>query len=127
MKKFFYTLTAGALSMLPSIALAQNPTTDTQVNPPTGAGETIYTLLQRVANTLLGISAVVAVIFLIIGGLRYVISAGNADSVETAKNTVLYSVIGLVIILLAFVIVNIITKLVGGSISAPTSGALINQ
>ncbi|KKR27950.1 MAG: hypothetical protein UT60_C0031G0001, partial [candidate division CPR2 bacterium GW2011_GWD2_39_7] len=71
-------------------------------------------ILNYVVTLLLSVSAIIAVIFLIIGGLRYVISAGNADSVESAKNTILYSVIGLIIILLAYVIVKIVINLVGG-------------
>ncbi|KKR18376.1 MAG: hypothetical protein UU65_C0002G0189 [candidate division CPR2 bacterium GW2011_GWC1_41_48] len=115
MKKYYYRFIAGALMFLPSIAFA-----DPQ-NIPEGVGfaskkewNTIYDILNYVVTLLLSVSAIIAVIFLIIGGLRYVISAGNADSVESAKNTILYSVIGLIIILLAYVIVKIVINLVGG-------------
>lgn len=51
---------------------------------------------------------VVAIVMIIIGGIRYATSGGNADKVKTAKNTILYAVIGLAVALLALVIVNLV-------------------
>jgi hypothetical protein len=45
---------------------------------------------------------------IILGALRYVISAGDASKITQAKNTILYAVIGLVVALLAFAIVNFV-------------------
>ena len=59
-------------------------------------------------NTILYIVGIVAVIMLIIGGIRYVVSGGDAKKVTDAKNTVLYAIIGLVICFLAFAIVNFV-------------------
>ena len=47
-------------------------------------------------------------IMLIIGGIKYVVSGGDAKKVTDAKNTVLYAIIGLVIAFLAFAIVNFV-------------------
>ena len=45
---------------------------------------------------------------LIIGGFRYVLSNGNEKSVTAAKDTILYAIIGVVIALLAFAIINFV-------------------
>ena len=52
---------------------------------------------------------------LIIGGIRYVISGGNSAAVTAAKNTILYAIVGLIIALFAYAIVNfVIGSLTGG-------------
>ena len=56
----------------------------------------------------------VAVLFIIYGGFQYMTAAGNEKQAETAKQTLTYAVIGLIVILLATVIV----QLVGSSLSA---------
>src|ERR1035437_7554101 len=67
---------------------------------------------KTVVNTLLEIAGALAVIFLIVGGLKYATSAGDSKRVESAKNTILYAIVGLVITILAYAIVNfVITKL----------------
>ena len=61
-------------------------------------------LLNNVLNTVYLVGGMLAVIVIIVAGYFYVTSSGNATAVEKAKNAILYSVIGLVIILLAFVV-----------------------
>ena len=65
-------------------------------------------VFKQVTNTILYIVGIVAVIMLIIGGIRYVTSGGDSKKVTDAKNTVLYAIIGLVIAFLAFAIVNFV-------------------
>ena len=65
-------------------------------------------VFKQVTNTILYIVGIVAVIMLIIGGIRYVISGGDSKKVTDAKNTVLYAIIGLVVAFLAFAIVNFV-------------------
>ena len=69
-------------------------------------------VFKQVTNTILYIVGIVAVIMLIIGGVRYVISGGDSKKVTDAKNTVLYAIIGLVICFFSYAIVNfVITSL----------------
>ena len=63
---------------------------------------------RQVTNTILYIVGIIAVIMLIIGGIKYVVSGGDSKKVTDAKNTVLYAIIGLVIAFLAFAIVNFV-------------------
>ncbi len=63
---------------------------------------------RQVTNTILYIVGIIAVVMLIIGGIKYVVSGGDSKKVTDAKNTVLYAIIGLVIAFLAFAIVNFV-------------------
>jgi len=75
---------------------------DSQPTELFGAGGVITTI----TNTLLFIVGALAVVMIIIGGLRYVVSGGNATAVSAAKNTILYAIVGLIIAFLAFAAVN---------------------
>ena len=67
---------------------------------------------KQVTNTILYIVGIIAVVMLIIGGVKYLLSGGDAKKVTDAKNTVLYAIIGLVISFFAYAIVNfVITSL----------------
>ena len=82
-------------------------------------------VFRQVTNAILYIVGIVAVIMLIIGGIKYVVSGGDAKKVTDAKNTVLYAIIGLGICFFAFAIVNFVI------LSLPsdqeTTGALIQS
>ncbi len=68
----------------------------------------------RITNTVLLIVGLISVIMLVYGGLRYILSGGDSKKVTDAKNTILYAIIGLIISLLAYAIVNfVITSVVG--------------
>lgn len=65
------------------------------------------TFANIVSTTFLVIGGI-AVLFLVIGAFRYIISNGDQGSITKAKNTILYAVIGLVISMLAFTIVQFV-------------------
>lgn len=75
----------------------------------TGAGS-LGTFINNIINMLLFIIGAVAVIMIIIGGIRYVTSNGDSAQTTSAKNTVLYAVVGLVVALMAFAIVNFVLR-----------------
>jgi hypothetical protein len=75
-------------------------------------------IFHTIANILIFLVGAVAVIMLIIGGLRYVISQGNKEHVSSAKDTILYSVIGIIVAILAYAIVNFVT----GALAPNTGG-----
>lgn len=74
-------------------------------------------IFETIAGTLLYLLGAVAVIMLIIGGFRYVVSGGNSSSVEAAKNTILYAIVGIVIAFLAWAAVDFVVQqlVTGGS------------
>ncbi|MBC7459224.1 hypothetical protein H7200_00745 [Candidatus Saccharibacteria bacterium] len=65
-------------------------------------------IFTTIVNVLLFIIGAISVIMLIIGGIRYTISAGDSGNVTAAKNTILYAIVGLVVAFLAFAIVNFV-------------------
>ncbi len=71
-------------------------------------------IFSRLTNTILLIVGLISVIMLVYGGLRYILSGGDSKKVTDAKNTVLYAIIGLIISLLAFAIVNFVLNSVIG-------------
>lgn len=74
----------------------------------------LMTILNIIINVALGVIGFVAVVMIIMGGIQYTTSSGDAAKVTKAKNTILYGVVGLVIALLAFAIVNFILTNVFG-------------
>ena len=65
-------------------------------------------IFQTVTNVLLFIIGAISVIMLIIGGIRYVVSGGDSSAVTSAKNTILYAVVGIVVAILAYALVNFV-------------------
>ena len=70
--------------------------------------------LAKAINIISIIVGVVAVIMIIFGGFKYITSGGASEKVTTAKNTILYGLIGLIIVALAQVIVKFVLKQTGG-------------
>ncbi len=67
---------------------------------------TVATLI-RIFSWIVGVASV---IMIMVGGFQYVTSGGDSGKVTTAKNTIMYSLIGIVIVVLAQVIVNFVLK-----------------
>ena len=65
-------------------------------------------IFTTITNVLLFIVGAVSVIMIIIGGIRYVISGGNSTHVTAAKNTILYAVVGIIVAMLGYAIVNFV-------------------
>jgi hypothetical protein len=97
-----------------------------QCDPPTGmrcdGARNINDLIRWVINFLLYIVMGIAVLFLIIGGFLYITSAGNQEQADKGKKTVINAVIGIVIVILSWVIVNAVAGAFssgGSSFGAP--------
>lgn len=65
-------------------------------------------VIKTVINVLLFIIGSLSVIMIIVGGIRYVVSNGDSSQITNAKNTIMYAVVGLIIALLAYAIVNFV-------------------
>lgn len=64
--------------------------------------------IKNIVNILLFVIGAVSVIVIIVGGIRYVTSAGDSSGITGAKNTILYAVVGLVVAFMAYAIVNFV-------------------
>jgi quinol-cytochrome oxidoreductase complex cytochrome b subunit len=71
--------------------------------------------VANILNTVFTWVGIIAVIVIIIGGIQYAISQGDPAKVSRAKTTILYAVIGLIVTLLAFAIVNFILEAAKGN------------
>jgi len=83
--------------------------------PPTqgsSEGEALH-IVGNVLNTIYGIVGVLAVVMIVSGGVKYMTSQGDPGRLSAAKNTILYSAIGLVITILAFAITAFVLKALG--------------
>jgi len=93
--------TAAALTILGSVT-------------PALAADDIPTVIGNLQKWLIGILAALATLFLVIGGIRYVVSGGNPGEVEKAKSAFRSAAIGYCLAILAPVIITILQSIVGG-------------
>ena len=73
-------------------------------------GDSLGKMIQTVINILMYILGAVAVVMIVIGGIRYTTSNGDSGAIKSAKDTILYAVIGLVVAILSYSIVNFVIK-----------------
>ena len=109
-KKTLYR-TGGAVAA--TAASAQVALADAVQVPNPIKGGSLGGVLSGIVQSLLIFAAAIAVLFLIIGGFRYVVSTGNPDQVEGAKKTILYAILGLIVIFVAYVLVTLLQDWLG--------------
>lgn len=78
-----------------------------------GRDETSTPIIVNIINLLLTAAAVISVIMIIIGGFKYATSNGDSNKVASAKNTILYAIIGLLVAGFAVVIVTFVKNYFG--------------
>lgn len=90
--------------------------------PGTDSGTSLPNIIRNILIAIIGVVGVIAVIFIIIGGVKYITSSGDSEALRKAKNTILYAVIGLIICVLSFAIVNFtINRIIGSQTSTSDS------
>lgn len=119
-KNFVFPGTLAILFSLPLLAFAQ----DNVQNGLTGirstfgfsggitSATTLKDLIINIIRIMLMFAGIIAVVFVIIGGYMYITSGGNAEQAEKGKNTVVNAIVGIVMIILSYVIINVIVNLV---------------
>lgn len=73
-------------------------------------GGDVKGMTQKLINGLLSVLGAIAVIVIVIGGIRYVTSDGDPGKIKSAKDVILYAVVGLIIAILSYAIVNFILE-----------------
>ncbi len=77
----------------------------------TGATTKVNDIIRTVINIFSFVVGVVSVIMIILGGFKYVTSGGDSNNVSSAKNTIIYALIGLVIVALSqFIVQFVLTR-----------------
>lgn len=111
------TLSGLVLLLLPSVASAAAPVfvADAKSNVcqgiggcPTGGDSALERVIGLAVNVLTIIGGIAAVIMIIVAGIRYINSGGDASKTASAKNALLYAVIGLVVIGMAQIVVRFV-------------------
>ena len=72
-------------------------------------------LITKVLPLVLSIGGFIAVIVIIISGIQFVLSSGNPEAAGAAKNRLVYAIVGFIIIILAFAILQIVDRLFLGN------------
>jgi len=122
LKLAFATLLSSVVILVPSVAMAENvagnlcngvnltDVTDAggtnACKPTTGHG--VQDIATDIINIFSWVVGIISVIMIIYGGFRYITSGGNDAGVKAAKNTILYAVVGLIIVALAQIIVKFV-------------------
>lgn len=127
MKKIITSLAAFALTVLgvgalatataaPAYAVNTTPAGQylTSANA-TGNADNLPSMISTIINFALGVIGLMCVVIIIIGGVTYATSQGDAGKVSKATKTLLYGVVGLVVCLLAFAIVNFVLTGISGT------------
>lgn len=96
-------VSVGAVNVDPLAASCKdNPNSTVCKSSDDNVTDTITTVI----NVLLFIIGIISVIMIIVGGITYAVSAGDATAVGRAKNTILYAIVGLAVAFFAYAIVN---------------------
>ena len=102
-------------------------TSTTDVGSCVGAaeGNTLMDTVGTIINVIIGVIGVVAVVMIVLGGVTFTLSQGDPQKTKRAKDTILYGVVGLIVALLAFAIVNFVLSGIFGGDSEPGAGGVI--
>ena len=124
-RKIAYGAANGLLLLAPAIASAQAPVLPGgggwtgRGNPNAAASElkgtSIYDIIAATLGWLLAILGFIAVMGFVISGILYLTAAGNETQIEKAKNAMTYSIIGVIVALMGYVIITAVSAWLGGS------------
>ena len=119
-KKVAFGAANGLLLLAPAMASAQIPAGQDwggrglvnarSANLPTGS---IYLIIQNTLSWLLGILGFIAVIGFVISGIQYLIAAGDESMIEKAKTNMTYSIVGVIVALMGYVIIQAVGAWLG--------------
>jgi hypothetical protein len=85
---------------------------------PLGNSVTPAELAGRIIKTLLGLSGAAALVVFVYGGMMFMFSGGNAQRVQSAKNTLVYAALGLAIIFASYAILKFVLQVLGNATGA---------
>jgi hypothetical protein len=102
-----------------SIALCNVPEED--------EGDSLMKTVVVIIKAILGVLGLVSVVVIVLGGVKYTTSTGDPGKVKSAKDTILYGVVGLVIALLAFGIVNFVLGSIGSGPAQSSDSTVVDD
>jgi Type IV secretion system pilin len=75
-----------------------------------GSDSQLSSVIKTAIEILSAVGAIAAIITIIVGGIRYITSGGDAANVSSAKNTILYALVGLIVVAFAQIIVRFVLE-----------------
>lgn len=124
MKKIFFWLSNFSWVILPSIALAAGDLGLSNAGKVELNQGDLVSMIAKIVNTALVLVGVLALAFFIYGGFLYITAAGDTEQIEKAKKILIYAVIGIVVIGLAYSVVQfVINAFTGSGSSSGSSGS----
>ncbi len=114
-KNALYTVTAATLALAPAIASAQLGKGMTNAQAGGTPSGTITDIIGNIMKWLLAILGFLGIIGFVIAGILYLTAAGDEDQIGKAKNAMMYSIIGVIVALLGFVVLQAVQAMLGGS------------
>jgi hypothetical protein len=112
-RQTLYAVFGAALTAAPAVASAQwEPRSLISTRLP---GSTIYNIIGNTMDWLLAILGFIGIIGFVIAGILYLTSAGSEEQAKTAKNAMLYSILGIVVALMGFVIILAVNNWLRGN------------
>jgi hypothetical protein len=107
---------AGAIFIIPTLVFAQGRSaqdilTQGLIQPPAGGGADyeiadFFLLLAAVLRLIFTATAILAVIYIILGGYYYVMAYGNPETIQKGKSTITWAIIGLIVSIASFAIIQ---------------------
>ena len=115
MKKIITALVLIGLISMPVVGLAAKSVTGDIEDPDEHPGESLnlWTSLGKVVDYLFALLIIIATIFLVVAGILFVTAQGDPDKVKKARDFVLWALIGVIVGVLAYALVNFVQGMVG--------------
>ena len=114
-KNALYTVTAATLALAPAIASAQLGKGMANAQAGGTPSGSITDIIGNIMKWLLAILGFLGIIGFVIAGILYLTAAGDEDQIGKAKNAMMYSIIGVIVALLGFVVLQAVQAMLGGS------------
>jgi hypothetical protein len=120
-------LIAGATGVLVPLAIVPQVLAQTHINPCNGidqfnalcglSANNTGTIVSRIIQLLFVIAVIIAIFFLVWGGIKWIMSSGDKAKIEAARSTIIGGIIGLILVFLAFFVVQLIANIFGININ----------
>jgi len=88
-----------------------------QADPPPKTFTDFEGMFQGVISSLLSLGGIVLFLMLVLGGFKYILSGGNPDAVASARRTMTYAIIGLILMASAYLILFLIETITGAPVT----------
>lgn len=114
------TVGAGTTILLMQRALAQDfggPSPDVAGLPDATDPDAVRNIITTILSAVLNFLALIAVIVIVIAGIRLIVSQGEEEPKDKAKKTIFYALAGLIVVLFAKVIVSLVTVYLAGQVA----------